>query len=271
MIIVPIVGDTHTNSTIGLCPPYVELDDGGSYKSSDLQREIWRAWSEFNSDLAELKQVHNAKVCTIFNGDISDGDHHNTSQIITRKESAMLRMAYKAHEPLISQSDRVYVVRGTRGHSGASGGLEETFAEDIEAVQNAKTKAYSWWHLSLNVDGVILDIAHHNTMGRLPWTIKNASNKLASKVLFEYANRKVRIPDLVVRSHQHRHADSHDSFRIRAICLPAWQGKTEWISQIDPSSIPDIGGIFVLCEGGEYEVITKLYPLRRSPPMKVEF
>jgi hypothetical protein len=270
MKILAVVGDTHTNSTLGLCPPYVELDDGGQYLASEFQLALWNAWEDYVGCVSELSLEQNAPVFTVFNGDITDGDHHNTSQIITRNTATMQRIAVKALSPLIDVSDRVYVIRGTASHTGGAGAKEEEFARDISAVHSSEGVS-SWYSLLINVNGVIVDIAHHTTMGRLPWTSKNAANKLAATSLFNYANRGMRLPDLVFRSHNHRYADSYDSFRVRAVCLPGWQGKTEYISQLDATAIPDIGGAIVLCrENGAYEVIIKRYPFATPAPRMVD-
>ena len=270
MDILAVVGDTHTNSTLGLCPPNgIELDDGGTYKPSKLQRELWRAWKDYADTVAALKSEHGANVCTIFNGDISDGDHHNTSQIISRSENTMHKIAHRTLGLLYEQSDRVYVVRGTRVHRGATGSIEETFAEDIGAVQNKETGAYSWGHVYLKHAGIVVEAAHHGSMGRLPWTYPNAANKLASITMVNAANARRAIPDLAFRSHNHRYADSFDIYRTRAICLPGFQGKTEYVERIDPTAIPDIGGLIVLIdrkfEKG-FEVIVKRYPFKPSVP-----
>jgi hypothetical protein len=265
-----VVGDVHTNSTLGLCPPYVELDDGGQYHASNFQLQLWERWLDYVGTVSELSLAHDAPVFTVFNGDITDGDHHNTSQIVTRNKATMQKIAYKALSPLIDVSDKVYVVRGTPSHTGGAGAKEEEFAKDISAIRSAED-VYSWQNLLLNVNGTIVDIAHHASMGRLPWTSKNAANKIAAVSLFEYANRGMRLPHLVLRSHNHRHADSNDSYRVRAICLPGWQGKTEFINRLDATAIPDIGGLIVLCEeGGRHEIVMKQYPFPPPVPRMVD-
>jgi len=51
-VIVAVVADTHPNSTVGLCPPEVELDDGGTYHASKAQRWLW----EFRIPLVSLSR-----------------------------------------------------------------------------------------------------------------------------------------------------------------------------------------------------------------------
>lgn len=265
------VGDTHTNSTLGLCPPYVELEDGGGYIPSAFQLQMWDMWLDYVGTVSELSLLYDAPVYTALNGDICDGNHHDSFQLITRNPSTMQKIARRALLPLVDISDAVYVIRGTEAHSGGSGSLEEEFARDIGAIRSAKG-VFTWPKLLLNVGGTIIDIAHHTSMGRLPWTSKNAANKLASLVLFEYANRGQKVPHLALRSHNHRYADSFTHYRVRGICMPAWQGKTEYVNRIDANSVPDIGGLIILCDDekpGEPEVIVKRYDFPHEPPKEV--
>ena len=55
----------------------------------------------------------------IFNGDMVDGDHHNTSQIMSRNpeaQAAALRESLAV--PLALNLDKLFVVRGTEAHTG---------------------------------------------------------------------------------------------------------------------------------------------------------
>ena len=44
--LVVATADQHVNSTVGLCPPAVTLDDGGTYRASELQLLQWSYWKE---------------------------------------------------------------------------------------------------------------------------------------------------------------------------------------------------------------------------------
>ncbi len=253
-VVLAVVSDLHTNSTIGLCPPYVELDDGGHYRSSKAQRWLWRNWKAYVDRVQQTAERENGRVITVFNGDINDGDHHDTPQIISRNEATQLKIAVESARPLVDISEKVFVVRGTEVHVGKSGSMEETFAADIGAVQNPETDAFSWWHLKLTAAGVSLDIAHHASMGRLPWTRSASANKLAAVTMFEYMNRNEKPPDLVIRSHQHRWSDSWDAYRTRAIQLPAWQLATAYVHRLNPGALADVGGLIIVCRDGSYTV-----------------
>jgi len=97
----------------------------------------------------------------------------------------------------------------------------------------------------LSSGGVRFDIAHHTSMGNLPWTSPNAANALAAKVMFDYANRGEEPPDFVIRGHVHRWGDSYDAFRTRAIISPSWSMATEHTHRIAPNSLSHVGAILI--------------------------
>lgn len=266
-ILVVASSDHHTNSTLGLCPPAFQLDDGGTYKASSAQRKLWREWRRFIAQTQALKESLNAYVIVLFNGDVTDGDHHDTSQIITRNRSTMIRLAATVLEPLVSLSDMAVFVRGTPGHVGKGGDMEEAIAYDLGGWEHDGT--HSHWKWVADVGGVVIDAAHHASMGRLPWTAKNAANKIAAKTLFDYASNHDHVPDVVLRSHNHRWADSYDNYPVRALCLPGWQLKTEYVHRLDTTSIPSIGGAFIVIDGGEYDIRKFNVKIDRPRPIKI--
>lgn len=42
-----VISDTHIGDGLALCPPRCTLDDGGEYRQSGPQRELWRNWCHF--------------------------------------------------------------------------------------------------------------------------------------------------------------------------------------------------------------------------------
>jgi len=165
-ILIVIVSDLHTNSTTGLClPEGVSLDDGGVYRPNRGQRFLFDYWTDFWARIADIAENYVVdKKIVVVNGDISDGDHHNSYQIISRHPSDMIRLAVNILEPVRRWTDVMFIVRGTPAHSGKGGFLEEEIAKDLD-VECDDEGRYSRWHLYLDVDTVRFDIAHHGSMG----------------------------------------------------------------------------------------------------------
>ena len=134
---VVVVSDAHINSTVGLCPPSVNLDDGGTYRYSVQQRALWRSWLDF------CEKAHDStdNVIVILNGDLVENGNKST-QVISRNKASILGMAYDAIAPLVEDADKVFVIRGTEYHTGSSADLEEAFAKDLSNVVPYKKKIY---------------------------------------------------------------------------------------------------------------------------------
>jgi hypothetical protein len=175
------------------------------------------------------------------------------------------KIALKVLEPLLDlKPNHLFVIRGTEAHTGKSSEWEELLAKDLQAEPcDEKHEIYSWFHLLLDTEGVLIDIAHHGKTGYKPWTTGNAVNSMATEIFYRCAERGDRQPNLVIRAHRHKPADSFEHNRhVRVLQIPSWQLSTAFGHRIAPGELLPIGGIAVLCDKGEYEV-KKFY---QDPP-----
>jgi hypothetical protein len=262
--IVAIMGDTHINSTVGLCKPSVNLDDGGTYQASKGQRWLWHNFLDYVDAVNSYRVSTGGKVTLILNGDTLEADTKGRSrQVITRNKADILKIAYMTMEPMLKVADRVIVIRGTAAHVGKSAEYEEEFASDItNIIPNGEIN--SFWTRDIEIGGVLLNLAHHGKVGRMPHTKTNPMNTLATIIMFYYAGR--RVPDIVIRSHNHVKGDTYDNYPCRVLALPAWQLSTEY-SYRGTFGKADIGGYILLCEKGKAEVVKKLYKIPDEKPL----
>ena len=251
-----VVGDTHINSTVGVCPPIVNLDDGGSFRSSKGQRWLWRNWLSFWNDVSTTAEKYdNAEIWTVFNGDLVDvNGRHQQTQNISQNEADVFRMTLDTIKPALDVSKRVFVVRGTAAHVGSSASMEEKIAFDIGAEKCGDN--YSWWELLLEAEGVTFDIRHHGPLGRLPHTRGNALNRRAVELMLLYRNR---CPQVAIQSHNHHFSTSSDEYEIKVFAQPAWQLKTEFVNRIGIIEQANVGGMYFICNQGKYEPVVKRY------------
>lgn len=255
--------DLHSNSTVAICPPKVNLDDGGTHHASREQRWMYDGWLDFIAWSKGLTTGY--RRVGVLGGDAGELDAKDRStQLITTNRATVLRIVADVLDPFVGTLDSFYVIRGTEAHSGKAAWLEEAIGKDMGAI-NSKQDVYSFHQLRITADRVRLDIAHHASMPSLPWTEKNAANKIASIAMWRYGfDLEQPIPDLVFRSHNHRWSDSFDNHKTRAICMPCWSLLTEHGYRIGAeNSKADIGGTVTLCDGGKYEVHKfKLEPMK---------
>ena len=273
--IIAVTSDTHCRSTVGLMSPKgVALDDGGRVAPSKGQRWLWDCWLSFWDMVDRLKVKHDAGVIWVSNGDLVDGDHHNTYQIVSRnsiQEREIVRDVLDV--PLGLAPNRIFIVRGTESHVGQGGSSEESIAralsDDWPVERCPETGNASWWKLMMDVDGVFLDFTHHGRTGMRPWTHANATILLAAQITMERVKRGERIPDLAIRSHFHRISDSYDAHPCRVIQTPAFQLATAFVNKVVPETMADIGGIAIVIDDGKYEVHKDVHEPDRGPILKV--
>ena len=250
-----ISGDHHINGTVALCPPRVQLDDGGTFHPSPGQRWLWEGWIDFIQWARVLSEGY--KPIAIYNGDLGELDtKRRSNQIITANKATILGMITDVLAPLADWVDAQYFVRGTPAHVGKSSWLEEEVAGDYDNAVHFAKGIHSHYQVRLTANGKRIEAAHHASMGNLARTQKNAANTIAYDTMSAYAfELQQPLPHLVFRSHNHRWADSWDNYDTRAICLPCWSMATEYVYRLGKyNGRADVGGAVVLIDGGKYEV-----------------
>ena len=178
-----------------------------------------------------------------------------------------MRETVNVLEPVLDVVDRCFIVRGTASHTGGSGHLEELIAQDVDTVVPYSKHVKSHWHLRQVFAGQRFDVCHHTTQSKRPWTRANSANYLASELIQGYAELGDKLPDFAIRSHVHKHVDTHDNFAVRVIVLPAWQLLTGYVHQVVPNAISHIGAVAVLIDGDQVVVkkwIDKPYRITKS-------
>ena len=248
------VGDTHINSLVALCPPTVNRD-GGTYRSSRGQRWLWQCWLEMWETIK--RDYPTQRKVLVLTGDLGELDtKRRTAELISPNKAEVMSMIIDTLEPALRQVDSVFVIRGTQAHTGKGAWLEEAIANDLTiTVKDEENKAASWYWLRLEAEGVRFDIAHHASMGGLPWTAPNAANRLAFMAETYYHRIGQSLPHVVMRSHNHRYADSGGNYESLAVFTPAWSLMTEFGYRMGKElALASIGSVVFECSGGEYKM-----------------
>lgn len=258
--VIAFVSDMHCGSTVALAPPTIDLDDGGHYQSSPSQLWLWQCWEDYWERVAAVRKAEKADLILVFNGDMTDGDHHGTTQILSGNPTAQAAVVDACMAvPLALKPDKLFFVRGTEAHVGKSGAFEERIArglqkDDRPVIGDPATRTASWWHLRMEAGGVRFDVAHHGRTGQREHTRQNAANLYAHDILLAHVKDGETAPHIAIRSHFHKWMDSWDAAKVlRLIGLPAWQLATAYVHRIAPDSLADIGGLIVTVKDGEYE------------------
>jgi len=269
-IILAVSSDQHAGSTVGLFPSSITLDDGDQHRPSPAQKWMWRNWLFYISKVKSLAADYDTKYIAVLDGDVIEGNHHRTAQVVSSNETTQMRIAEAVLNPLLQDADQAYFLRGTPAHVGEQARLEEKVAENwTNTVKDGEN--FTRWQLMLDVNGTIFDIAHHGSIGRLPWTKTNSVGKIAVGAIIDAYENFKKIPNVVIRAHFHQYIDSGENFRrIRVIGMPAWQLITGYVNKNNPGAVADIGGLIFVCWPDKtYDLdVVRFFP-RPSPPVRV--
>lgn len=243
-----------------MCAPSVKFDSGGEYHHSELQFTIWKYWLDFCSRIEKLpgeKYIH-------LNGDLCDLDQRG-GQRISSNVADIVRMTEVTLEPLLSSSTYRFVTRGTEYHTGASGYVEELFAQRIGAEKCLDTGTNSWWHLRQSIEGINFDISHHTTIGNLPWTQYNAPIRTIYEIQINSQRSGYPVPHIILRGHVHTKIDTENMDQYsRFIITPSWQAKNSFGYRKATNKITEYGGTIIEVNNGKYSVENVIYVPRKE-------
>jgi hypothetical protein len=248
----------------------MELPDGGKYQPSKYQKELLKAFNKFFDFASQVSSEAERKILVI-NGDLVDGNHHNTVSLASNNVEVQEADAIKLLMPQANKFDRVYVVRGTEAHTQPGAQSDERIAKALAAIPDDNGQS-SRWQLWLDVDGVVFNIAHH--IGTTSSAAYESSAVMREMVaaLVEAGQWGQRLPDVLIRSHRHRFIEvSIPSARGRIIAAvtPGWQLRTPFVERIDRMRMPHIGGVVCRVEDKRCQVLEKIYPIRNGHPEKI--
>lgn len=271
-----VVSDTHFGCRLGLCPDTpVPLDDGGSYASSDFQRQVYAYWREF-WDVWVPEVTRGEPYDLVHNGDAIDGVHHNSTTQISQNIEDQLTIAEMVLAPEIAKCKAMggtyYHVRGTEAHVGKSGVYEEQLAKRLGAKPNTQ-KQFARWHLWKRVGGKggpLVHLLHHiGTTGSAAHEASAVNAELTAEYV-EAARWNREPPDYIVRSHRHRSiAVDLNSAKgyAAAIVTPAWQGRTPFAWKIPGGRLaePQFGGVCIRRGDEEHYYRRRVWSIARDP------
>lgn len=219
-----------------------------------------QCWREYWAKVDDRRTALKADLWIVFNGDCVEGEHHRTTQILSGNPNAQAAVWTECIKiPLALKPTRMAIIRGTSAHVGVSASAEERIADGLRRdkrpiVSDPDTGAASWWHWRPEIQGLRLDFTHHGRVGQREHTRSSQVVLYAHDIHLAHTKNDERPPDLCLRSHNHKVADSFDACKPRVVGTGAWQLGTEWVHQKQPDSLADIQGVIVPIQDGAYEV-----------------
>lgn len=270
--VIAIPADGQAGSTVGLLPPRWTGSDGTKYEMSEGQSLLWEQWLESWKTVKKLvKQKRGTRLIVIHNGDAIEGDHHNTTQIITKNIDEQKRIHIASMNKGMrlagfnsDKGDRLYYVAGTDVHvayheDNIARNFVDKNGKHIVKPIIAPTEEndfldgrYVRHQLKLDVNGVLLDVAHHGfTAGIRFWSRGNTLRATLQSYYMDELNKGKPIPRYVVRSHKHEfiseiYRDLNGT--IEGFITPCFQLKTSYGHTVASFKDSSIGMLIIIIE-----------------------
>ena len=229
----PLIGlfaDPHTGSNTALMPAKFVNDDNQLFTASPVQMWLLKNWYAALDEFWERGKGRQKVV--IINGDLIDGDHHGTTQIMPNLAD-QTRAAVEIWEPVRHRVNRFYIVRGTEAHGGEAAHDEKTISDILGADSCA-------WELLIYLNNQLFNIAHH---------INRTIDSVVEECVRDAIKMGEPVPKWVVRAHRHIKDDTGTKYDYcRGIVLPAWQLRTGFGFKVSSHRVSDIG--FAMIDDG---------------------
>jgi len=257
MKILAISTDEHSGSKLGLCPPEIELYDGGTYLASKAQRWIWQCHQGYWDGIAKRKKKHKCETGVVHLGDHGDLNKHGSYQYISMNQQDVKNIALRNFEKESKVADWKVFLKGTAAHGGKSGWFEDWIAEDLDAIPDPETGEHSWIYCRMQIEGLLCEFYHHpGTVGRLFHTEQSALDRMSAEIFSRCHDSGEPVPDLVFYGHVHYYGQSSPSKKPHVVYCPGWQLSTDFVHRIGRGYYsPRIGGLIVTVNGKDYTIV----------------
>ena len=245
-----VVSDPHFGCQLGLCPPDIAwMDEGGMYQPSEEQCKVWGYWQEFWGDWVPMA-CHHEPFAVCVNGDSIDGRHHGSVSQFTHNLAAQGKLAERVLRPVVDQCEgRFYMTRGTEAHVGPSAEEEEALATSLGAIPDAAGR-HARYELWVRVGKGLCHIMHHiGTTGSAQYESSGPMSELAAEYA-EAGRWNNEAPNVVVRSHRHRHIEVRVPTALGygiVFVTAGWQLKTPFVYRTAGGRVqtPQFGGSLI--------------------------
>jgi len=241
-----VIADLHFGGTTALLPPGFVTAEGQEVKQNGIQQWLWACWLDLHDWIPTV--IGRDPCALVFNGDVIEGCHHGTRQVISPDVADHREAAQQALLPRITRYERRFMIRGTEVHTG---NIETSLGKALGCEVSGDTGLPVFDRLTLDVGGCRAVFRHHiGTSTRRALSATQLSVQLAEEQV-EAANNREPIPRVLCCAHRHVFG-AFECDRGVAVVSPPWQGLTRFAHRVVSQSRVKPGA-FILDwrEGGE--------------------
>lgn len=257
-----IASDLHVLSTFALLRPGFVTTEGNEVGVNRLQEWLW---SQFLSCVEEVKQLANGRPFPlILNGDLLEGNHHRTTEILAADEVEHARASVYTLQPLTDIAAESFVVEGTECHTG---NLEHYIAKEIGATPSPDGK-YAWPLLHISIHDCLGSVRHHISTTSREWLGASGIGINAANAQLAAARAGQPIPKWIASGHRHKPGLVTDGYSHLAVVSPAWQGLTRYARKVVPDGQLVVGFVWLDWRGSQPGALPAVKMITRTPEPK---
>lgn len=247
-------------------PTNFRLDDGQPIKQSEDQKWIWKCWKEFWAFAYAL--VGDRPHALIHLGDMIDGRHHGTTQLISGNLAIQQKMAIQVMEEHVKRAQKTFLIRGTESHVGQSAEIEESIGRELGVERVSEDGPYTRWDLLVELGKERIHFAHHIATTTAQAYKSSPLMRTMAAAFGSAGEHGRRPPSMIVRAHCHDYTEVKRA-NCRVITCPSWQLKTGFIWKFDTVGIPIIGGLVIRLGDEGVHVREKIFALPEQQAIRL--
>ena len=238
-----VVSDLHCGSSVGLWPDGFETKTGNKIGlGKNLhQKWLWQCWQD--AVKKGIKHFGKDPFALLLNGDLLEGRHHGTDQIVSADCLDHANAAIEAIRPLKEKAVATYLTAGTECHVKD---WEKYICDKIEGKWCGDKGL-------IEINGTLIDMAHHMPTSSRAYLEAGAMSITMGNARQNYSRVGHRVPKVYLRGHRHSGGIFNDGNGIFMV-TPAWQLLTRYAHKVVGDAIcrPGIGILdWRGCELGE--------------------
>lgn len=258
-----VISDMHVGSAYAVFPPRFQLSTGALASLNTGQQYLLQCWRDFEQRIPDRFEV------LILNGDILNGQNKKEAAAdLTEVDPAwQQRAALELLGPVAARAEKVWLTQGSTYHSGEVARWEEQLGYQL-CAQADPMGHYAWDWLLLDIEGVRLDVAHHQSVVMRYVTMPLEREQQFDRIIAEWKGGSAH---LIVRSHAHRYVEAHVELQ-QSVATASWQLQSRYVRR---GRLPNrmfsqyLGGLWVELHPenvGQPEYCATLHPVLYRHP-----
>lgn len=224
-----VLADIHAGSTVAVMPPKYRTIEGQTVLPNRVQSWLYECFEDARGFAKSI--IGNDPSALIINGDAIEGNHHQTTQIISPDTHDHVNVAIELLKPWAEMTTKRFMVKGTECHVGQKEysigkALGFELNDEYDGPEDS-AQVYAFDRLTMDVCGIRTLFRHHiGTSIRRQLSATQFSIQLGEEQL-EAANNDEPIPRVVCCAHRHRPGHWQDENGLVLVSSP-WQALTRF-------------------------------------------